>query len=377
MVAQSEVLLTAKQAFVVSQDKMEIRDREIMKPNGTEVIVKILRSAVCHSDVHSFEKSSVWSRVPFPQAPGHEIFGEVHTFGPEATTTTPLQVGAQVVVYPWIGCDSCGACTRGDFQMCASPTRVLRYVGGASLQGATAQGGFAEYVTLPHPKFLVSADGVDPDLAVVMPCCGITSLNAIRTSQLESVEPEGVLVVIGTGGLGIMGIQWAKQISKQTIVAVDMSDKALEAAKKFGAHFAFNPSTTANIPSAIAALPIKNTRISAVVDFVGNMATNKLVQALGAVNAGTHLVVVGIHGAKVEMNLTMFTLRGMRMSGIFVGPLALLTEAMDRARAGDIQSPVTLTRPFSEVQEALEDLKHGRVVGRQVLVMGESGKSSL
>uniref|UniRef100_A0A6A7GBC8 Zn-dependent alcohol dehydrogenase n=1 Tax=Hirondellea gigas TaxID=1518452 RepID=A0A6A7GBC8_9CRUS len=357
------VLLRAKRASVVAKEKMKIEYVDVLKPQGTEVVVKISHAGVCHSDVHAFEHSSVYALYPFPQNPGHEILGTVFSIGPEANgADEELKEGTSVLVYPWISCDECDRCEQGWHNWCLSGKS--RTIGGAR----AGECGYGEYVTVPHPKFLISSAGIEPELAVILPCCGLTSYSAVKESQSSKIScSDGVVVIIGTGGLGLMGIQWAKKISKQTVVGVDISDSALKIATDYGADFVVNSKNTPDVSAFIKSLDIKNKTVEAVIDFVNNVHTHKLANSLCV--RGSNLVIVGIAGGAFETNLMMIPLRGVRIQGVFVGSIPDLKELVEICRGGGIRSIVTKRRPLAEIQDALADLQTGKIVGRSILVL--------
>ena len=127
-------------------------------PKGTEVVVRITAAGVCHSDVHLWEgyfdmgggnKYSTAKTMNPPRIMGHEIVGVVEALGPDARGA---KVGDKAVVYPWIGCGSCDVCKAGDENMCLKP-RFL---------GVYCDGGYSDELIVPHPRYLLSLDGLDP-----------------------------------------------------------------------------------------------------------------------------------------------------------------------------------------------------------------------
>src|SRR4051812_11623968 len=124
--------------------------------------------------------------LPFTM--GHEIAGEIVALGPEASG---VAIGDKVVAYPWIGCGECAVCRKGDELLCLNP-RTL---------GTRRHGGYATHVVVPHPRYLLSHDGVPQALAATYTCSGITALSALKKAQ-DHVGPDDHLVIIGAGGGG-------------------------------------------------------------------------------------------------------------------------------------------------------------------------------
>lgn len=346
--------LKGRTAHVVATEKIEIREREVKHPTENEVLVSIKLSGVCHSDVHMWAGESVMSKAPFPRFPGHEILGDVHSVGPRVSSISP---GKRVLVYPWIGCDKCDRCAKGLYNLCSSRSKPL-------IGGGHTECGLSEFVRVPHPKFLAPADGIDPEVAVPLPCAGLTAYNAVTTSQRSHVAGDGVLVIIGCGGLGLMGIQLAKIVTKQTVVALDVDPAKLKLAKEYGADFAFN--SKGNVRNDIQKLSgVKNRTVEAVIDFVGMPVTHNLAVRLAA--NGGQIVMVGIHGGAIKWNVAHPPLRSLIYSGIFVGSLPDFHALINIARQGKLKSIVSEVRPFEEAQLALERLKDGKVQGRVAL----------
>ncbi len=218
-----------KAARIVEPNKpLEITELENPKPTGNEVIVKVKAAGVCHSDLHLWEGGydlgdgnflKVTDRgVKYPVTPGHEIVGTVAEIG---SSVKGISVGEQVLVYPWLGCGECPACKVGNENLCDTPRSI----------GLFQDGGYAENVKVPHFKYLAKISGIDLDGAASLACSGLTAYTAVKKANVNSPE---YLVIIGTGGLGLMGIQIAKAITKAKIICVDLDDKKLETAKKNG-----------------------------------------------------------------------------------------------------------------------------------------------
>ena len=143
--------------------------RETPRPQGSEVLVRVLRSGVCHTDLHLWEgyfdlgggrRYYIKDRGQVPPITlGHEPYGVVEALGPDAEDAEPrVAVGAKGIVYPWIGCGTCAVCRAGQDNYCLAP----RFI------GAGKPGAYATHILVPHPKYLVAADGLDPSLAATL-----------------------------------------------------------------------------------------------------------------------------------------------------------------------------------------------------------------
>ena len=137
---------------------LELVDQPIPQPKGTEVLVKVQAAGVCHTDLHLWEghydmgggkKLTLAERgIKPPLTLSHEIVGEVVSAGPDAPAAD-LKPGRVALVHPWIGCGECAACQRGEENICAKPQAL----------GVARPGGFADYVIVPHPRYLVDING--------------------------------------------------------------------------------------------------------------------------------------------------------------------------------------------------------------------------
>ena len=134
----------------------------------------------------------------------------------------------KVLVYPWIGEGMCPACRIGEENLCDKPKSL----------GIYSDGGYAEYVLVPNYKYLVKiGDDMDTDTSAPLSCAGLTAYGAVKNANLK---PDDNVVIVGTGGLGLMAIQLAKAVTGARIIAVDIDDKKLEVAKKEGADIIVN-----------------------------------------------------------------------------------------------------------------------------------------
>jgi propanol-preferring alcohol dehydrogenase len=160
-----------------------------------------------------------------PRAIGHEILGRVAKLGPEAEG---VQVGDRRIVYPWIGCGHCRRCRVGDDNLCPNQRSL----------GVMQDGGFGSHVLVPHPRYLVDPGDVDPAVAAIFGCSGITVLGAIRKAM--PFEPDDPIALVGAGGLGLAAIGWLTDLSGMmigcsgmgsvtvaTMAAEDFSDSVL------------------------------------------------------------------------------------------------------------------------------------------------------
>jgi D-arabinose 1-dehydrogenase-like Zn-dependent alcohol dehydrogenase len=326
---------------------------ETPKPKGSEVLVRITRSGVCHSDLHIWDGYFDWGGgkrfyvkergcIP-PFTLGHEPFGVVDAFGPRAKG---VKVGQKRIVYPWIGCGKCAVCKAGQDNYCVSGIRYL---------GVSRPGAYSTHVLVPDPKYLVDAAGIDEAFAATLACSGLTAYSA--AAKLPPLGPQERVAVLGCGGLGLIGISVLRAKGVKHIVGCDIDDAKLAAATKLGAKQTVNT----RAPDALQNLQ----GIAAAIDFVGGPATAAL--GIGALRKGGRYVICGLYGGELVHPLPPIAQRAIGIIGSYVGNLQELKEVVALARKGKVKPAPVETRPADEANRALEDLKAGRVLGRVVL----------
>jgi D-arabinose 1-dehydrogenase-like Zn-dependent alcohol dehydrogenase len=343
-------------AIVEFGSPLKAIDAPTPEPKGTEILIKVSNAGVCHSDVHIHDgyfslgndNKLPLANLKFPHVMGHEIEGEVVALGPDATG---VKIGDRRAVFPWIGCGDCAACKRGEENLCARPRQI-----GCS---ANVPGGYATHVIVPHPKYLLDYGSTPPALAAAYMCSGLTAFGAMK--KVGALGPDDQVVVLGCGGVGMMGVQFAKSLFHKGPIAADIVDGHLEAAKKAGASATYN----AKEPGIAKKIMAETGGAYAVVDFVGSEASFAFANSI--LRKGGRIIVVGLFGGAMQMPIPMFPLKPMSIIGSFVGSLAEAQEMMEIVRAGKVDPIPYQTRPLAQATQTLEDLRQGAVVGRVVL----------
>ncbi|MFL6394004.1 MAG: alcohol dehydrogenase catalytic domain-containing protein, partial [Nitrososphaeraceae archaeon] len=221
--------------IVKPKESLQIQHLETPKPKGSQVLIKVNSSGVCHSDIHLWEGGyegpsgqflkATDRGVKYPLTPGHEIAGTVESMGEEAEG---FNKNERVIVFPWIGEGLCPACRIGQENLCDKPRSL----------GIYTDGGYADYVLVPNYKYLVKLDeDMDLDASATLSCSALTAYGAIKNTDLK---PNNNVVIVGAGGLGLMAMQIAKAISGAKIIAMDLDDQKLNIAKKNGADYTIN-----------------------------------------------------------------------------------------------------------------------------------------
>jgi alcohol dehydrogenase len=327
---------------------------ECPQPRGTEVLVRVWRCGVCHSDLHmqdgyfllgAEKKLDVRGGRTLPFTLGHEIAGVIERAGPEADAAA----GREVAVFPWIGCGTCAACRAGEENLC----------GDARHLGIYADGGFASHVLVPHPRYLLDYAPLPPSFAGALMCSGLTAYSALK--RLVDRAQRGPVLLVGMGGVGMMGLALARHLFPQAPIVADIDPAKREAALQAGAAAAFDPAD----PGARKALQARTGGIPAACDFVGSESSLQF--AHGALTRAGKLVITGLLGGTFSTPIALFAIKALSIEGVLAGTLTEARELFDIARAGKITPLPISERPLEEAQSALDDLRAGRVVGRVVL----------
>ena len=355
-----------KAARIIEANKpLEISEIEIPEPQENQVLVKVKAVGVCHSDLHLWEGGydlgdgtfmKVTDRgVKYPVTPGHEIVGTVSKKG---NSVKGYSEGDDVLVYPWIGEGKCPACLVGNENLCDSPKSL----------GVFQDGGYAEYVLVPHFKYLVKVSGIDLEPAASLACSGLTAYTAVKKANSNSPE---YLVIIGAGGLGLMGIQIAKAITKSKVICVDLDDKKLDVAKKMGADFVINTNVIGSVTTGSGNAVQKiisicdNKGADSVIDFVNAPQTAKT--GIAILRKRGNLVLVGLFGGSIELSLVTIPLKAITIQGAYTGNYDDFVELIELAKKGKIKQIISERYLLEESNQALENLKQRKIIGRAVI----------
>lgn len=332
-------------------------DAQTPRPSGTEVVLRVKAAGVCHSDLHIWEggydlghgrRLSLKDRgIALPLTMGHETVGEVLALGPDATGVEPGEVR---LVYPWIGCGKCAACIADNENYCATPRSI----------GVYCDGGYADHIVVPHPKYLVDLQGLDPVTAAPYACSGVTTYSALK--KLSDLIGREKIVIIGAGGLGLMAIGLLKAMDGVGAIVVDLDARKREAALAAGAVAAVDggaPDAAAQLNRA-AGQPIRG-----VIDLVGSTQTAGL--GFDCLAKGGKLVIVGLFGGAAPWALPLIPIRAVTIQGSYVGNLIETRELIDLVRRKSVPPIPVTPMPFDQANAALNALRDGKLVGRAVL----------
>lgn len=325
-------------------------------PRGTEVVIEITACGVCHSDVHLWDghfdlgdgkRLDATRIIAPPRTLGHEIVGTISALGPDAKG---VAVGDRRVVFPWIGCGGCAMCAAGDEHLCNAP-RAL---------GIHRDGGFAQLVVVPDPKYLLEFDPLSDEQACTYACSGLTAASAL--DKAGKLGPNDRLLVVGAGGVGLSGIRLAQTMCGTAPIVAEIDQSKWDIARAAGAAECIDPAADGTIRNLM-----KSTGggVAAAIDFVGSGSTFSF--GFNALRKAGKLISVGLFGGAAPVSPAMIAMKAVTVTGSYVGSLAEMRDLMRIARSGMLPALPVATRPLAAVNEALSDLKHGRVRGRVVL----------
>jgi len=337
---------------------LQMIERETPTPKGSEVLLKVLAAGVCHSDLHIWDgfydlgggkRLQLTERgIKLPLTMGHENVGEVVAFGPDAKD---VKIGDVRLADPWMGCGECKVCRRGDENYCTKPRNL----------GVVSNGGYATHLMVPHPRYLFDIGTLTPQQAAPLACSGVTAYGALKKVGTELLRDEP-LVIIGAGGVGLMGVALAKAMGGRHTIVVDIDPTKRDAAMKAGA------SAVVDGGAADAVKQIRDATGGgawAVIDFVGSSSTAQL--GVDSLIKGGKLIIVGLFGGDITVPTPFFPQRAMTIQGSYVGSLSEVAELLALVEATGAPPVPIATRPLEQVNDTLNDLRAGKIIGRVVL----------
>ena len=340
-----------------------VDDVVIADPGVGEVLVRVSNCGLCHSDY-----SNVNGTFPLmgPMVLGHEAAGVVAAVG---GGVTDLVAGDRVVLSPIAACGSCYGCVRGEFGICVNASAISTgtFANGAtglSRNGAVVLrglgvGALAEYALVEASGAIKVADDVPLDVACVIGCSVQTGVGAVLNAA--RVEPGATVFVMGLGGVGISIVQGARIAGASRIIVSDPNAARRDAAAKFGATHAIDP-TSEDVMSRIIA--ITGIGVDYAFDAVGSSA---LVETgMWATRPGGTTVMVGAAPIDhmVSVPVTFFMVTERKLIGTLLGGCNSRREIprlLDLWRHGrlDLEGMITARRPLDEVNAGFDDLRDG------------------
>jgi D-arabinose 1-dehydrogenase-like Zn-dependent alcohol dehydrogenase len=321
----------------------EIVEREIPLPGPGQVRIQVQACGVCHSDV--LTKEGGWPGITYPRVPGHEIAGVIDEAGPGVTQ---WKKGQRVGVGWHGGQDgTCLSCRRGDFANCANG-RVC---------GISYDGGYQEYMVAPVEALAQMPDSLDAAEAAPLMCAGITTFNALRHS---GALPSDLVAVQGVGGLGHLGIQFARHFGYR-VAAVGRGPENAALAKKLGAHVYIDSVAT----NAAAELQKLGGARVILATAPSSKAMSSLVDGLGA---NGRMMVVGAALEPIEVSPIQLIVGERSLQGWASG---IPTDSEDTLRFAEMTGvrPMIEKYPLAKASEGYARMMSGKAEFRVVLTM--------
>jgi D-arabinose 1-dehydrogenase-like Zn-dependent alcohol dehydrogenase len=325
----------------------EIVDRDIPEPGPTQVRIKVQACGICHSD--SITKEGLFPGILYPRVPGHEIAGVIDAMGKDIATGTEWKVGQRVAV-GWHGghCGHCESCRRGDFVTC-------RY---AQVPGISYDGGYSDYVIVPSEAVALVPDELSATEAAPLMCAGITTYNALRNS---GAHPGDVVAILGIGGLGHLGIQFASKMGFKTI-ALARGKEEEELVKKLGA-IQYIDNRSQNSVEELNKLG------GAKVILATAPSGKAMSQILGGLAVGGKIVIIGASDEPIEVNPLLF-IQGRR--SLIGWPSGTSIDSQDTLSFSVMSGvrPMNEVFPLERAAEAYDLMMSGKARFRCVLTTG-------
>jgi S-(hydroxymethyl)glutathione dehydrogenase/alcohol dehydrogenase len=343
-------------------------------PQAGEVLVKVTACGVCHTDLHVIKGEVAF---PVPCVLGHEISGVVEAVAPDVQTTRP---GAAVVCSFIMPCGRCYYCVRGRDDLCETFFAMNRlkgtlYDGQSRLRradGSTlamySMGGLAEYAVVPASDVFPAPANVPLPDACILGCAMMTAYGAVKNQA--RIQPSDAVAVVGVGGIGSNVIQMARAFGAAQIIAIDVRDDKLEAARGLGATHTVNAAQD----DAVAAVQAHTDGrgVDVAIEALGRPET--VVNAFMMTRDGGRMVVIGIAPGTTTagIEITRLVRRGIQLMGSYGSRVRTdFPEVLALAARGQVSvsQPITRRYRLEQADDAYTTLQRGDIVGRAIITM--------
>jgi succinate semialdehyde reductase (NADPH) len=355
----------------IDRRPLKIQEVNISKPKMGEVLIKVLSTGVCHSDLHVIEGRTP---IPLPCVCGHEIYGVVEEIGPYVTTVNAGDYVVATFIWP---CGKCYNCASGLENLCETHAAIR--LKGVLFDGTTRLslpdgsplytflgGGFAEYAIIPELGVKKLPQELRKETSAVLGCATLTAYGAVVESGKVNVGES--VAVFGVGGVGVNIVQLSKVVNASQIIAIDVVDKKLKWAKEFGATDTINSKETDPVK---AIRELTNGRgVDVAFEAVGSADTTY--QAAESVKVGGRVVLVGLMpvGSTAPIHSARIVRSGIQIIGNYGGkPRTALPRIFELVRKGllDIDKLVTKRWKLEEINDAFLALSRGEVI-RSIII---------
>ena len=333
-------------------DPLSIEDFQMPAIGPDEVLIRVKACGICHTDYKVIE-GRIASRMP--AVIGHEVSGTIEEAG--SSQRGAFKAGDPIIVGTRYRCGHCQFCVSGRENLCRSrptPSSLTRTDGKEIYRWNV--GGFAQYLVLPGYMVYKLPAGLSLDEASVVGCRMTTAYNAVKNAA--EIKPGDSALVIGCGGVGLNTIQFLRCFGAYPIIAVDIIDAKLEAAKKFGATRTINASKDDPVK---AVREMTDGGVSKAFEALGNTKTaDQIIQATRP--GGTATIIGGLGKVPFTISDGSFTMQEIKIAGVALRRPTDVVEVlhMVRDKRIDVSGLISKRYPFQEINEAFHDLEAGR-----------------
>ncbi|HEX2225526.1 MAG TPA: alcohol dehydrogenase [Candidatus Binatia bacterium] len=324
---------------------LEIVEREIPEPDAGQVRIKVEACGICHSD--SFTKEGTWPGIQYPRVPGHEVAGSIDAVG---TGVVGWRAGQRVGV-GWHGghCGYCDSCRRGDFVTCQIALQI---------PGIAYDGGYAEYMIVPAGALALIPEGLSAAEAGPLMCAGVTTFNPLRNS---GARPGDLVAILGIGGLGHLGIQFAAKMGFTTVAIARGMDKEPLSRQLGASHY---------IDSRTQDTAAELLKLGAAKVILATVTSGKAMSmALGGLSVNGKLIVVGAADEPLEVHGGLMLMGRRSIMGWPSGNSIDSQDTLSFSRLAGVRS-INEIFPLDRAAEAYEHMMSGKARFRAVLTIG-------
>jgi D-arabinose 1-dehydrogenase-like Zn-dependent alcohol dehydrogenase len=323
----------------------ELVDRELPEPGPGHVRVRVQACGICHSD--SIAKEAIFPGISYPRVPGHEVAGIVDALGPGVQG---WKTGERAGI-GWHGghCGVCDSCRRGDFVLCQVAPQIT---------GLSFDGGYADYLVAPAGALARIPEGIRPEEAAPLLCAGVTTFNSLRHS---GARPGDLVAVLGVGGLGHLGIQFAAKMGFRTVALARGPEKG-PLARKLGAQ--------AYIDSRSQDPALELTKLGGARVILSTVTSGQALSAvLGGLGIDGTLIVLGAAFDPIPLVPTSLIRKRQSIAG---WPSGSSIDSQDTLAFSVLSGvrPMIETFPLERAPEAYDHMMKGEARFRAVLTTG-------
>ena len=323
---------------------LKLVTREVQEPGAGEVRVRVEACGVCHSD--SITVTGLFPGISYPRVPGHEVVGKVDSAG----DNVPQWKAGQRVGIGWYGghCGGCEPCRRGDLVACQN----------LSIPGIIYDGGYADYVVAPAQALAAVPESLKSADAAPLLCAGITTFNALRNT---GAKPPDTVAILGLGGLGHLGVQFAAKMGFNTVAIARGADKEKFAHELGARHYI--DSTGADVAAALQKLGGARVVLATVTD------ADAMTAAIGGLGYKGEFVILGVPAKPIQAGVLGLIMQRQSIHG---WPSGTSIDSEDTLRFSETSGVLPLIEkyPLDRAAEAYDRMMSGKARFRVVLEMG-------